>query len=129
MSVGRSEAFITKGFSDWKDGTIAFKNHEVSSYHKEALHIIVVIPSSCPDVGAMLSRQYADEMRNNCKCFLKIMAPTQYLAWQGIALWGDGNDTDTNFIQLLKLQAGDNQKLVSWLSQKTNNYTSHESQN
>ena len=101
MTVGQSDAaFITKGFSNWKDGTIAFKNHEVSSCHKEALQVIVVIPSSCPDVGAMLSRHYSDEMRNNRKFFLKIMATTQYmyLAWQGIALRGDGNDTDSNFI-------------------------------
>ena len=100
-----------------------------SSCHKEALQVIVVIPSSCPDVGTMLSRQYADEIRNNRKCFLKVMAAAQYLARQGIALRGDGDDSDSNFIQLLKMQADDNQKLASWLSQKTNKYTSHESQN
>ena len=78
MTLGRGDAaFITKGFTNWKDGTIAFKNHEGSSCHKEAMQMIVVLPATCPDVGAMLSKQYADAMRNNRRCFLKILSVAQ----------------------------------------------------
>ncbi len=130
MTVGRGDAaFITKGFSNWKDGTIAFKKHEASSCHRQALQVTVVIPLSCPDVGAILSRQYAVETKNNRRCFLKVLAVDRYLARQGIAFRGDGDDSDYNFIQLLKLQASQDQILVNWLSQKTNKYTSHDSQN
>ena len=78
-----------------------FQNHEASSCYNKALQVIVVSPSSCPDAGTMLSRQYADEIRNNRKCFLKVMAAAQYLARQGIALRGDGDNSDSIFIQLL----------------------------
>ena len=47
-------AFTVKGFSNWKDGTIGIKKHEVSGSHKGALQVMVVIPSTCRDVGDML---------------------------------------------------------------------------
>ena len=39
-------AFTVKGFSNWKDGTIGIKKHEVSGSHKGALQVMVVIPST-----------------------------------------------------------------------------------
>ena len=41
---------LLKGFSNWKDGTIGIKKHEVSGSHKGALQVMVVMPSTCHDV-------------------------------------------------------------------------------
>ena len=41
-----------------------------------------------------------------------------------MALYGD-NDTDSNFVQLLKLSARDDPALAEWLKKKTNKYVSH----
>ena len=54
-------AFVTHGFHNWKDATIAFRNHEQSACHAEAVETMVIIPSTVPDVGEMLSQQYASE--------------------------------------------------------------------
>ena len=47
-----------------------------------------------------------------------------FLARQRIALRGDGNKDDSNFIQLLKLRANDDSRILDYLSRKTNKYTS-----
>ena len=44
---------------------MAFKSHESSSCHKEAMQMIVELPKTCPDVGEMLSREHATEKGQN----------------------------------------------------------------
>ena len=61
--------------------------------------------------------------------FLKIISSIRFLSRQGMALRGDRNDEDSNFLQLLQLKAEDDPGLLEWLKQKTNKYTSHEMQN
>ena len=54
---------------------------------------------------------------------------TRFLARQGIALRGDGNENDSNFIQLLKLRGLDDPRVEAWLQRKTNKHISHDIQN
>ena len=54
---------MSKGFSNWKDGTVGFKNHEASACHKEAMQMVVVLPNCYPDIDEMLSREYVDKKR------------------------------------------------------------------
>lgn len=61
--------------------------------------------------------------------FLKILLSVRYLAWQGLALRGDGDKQDGNFLQLLKLKGEDDPMMIDWLKQKANKYTSHQNQN
>ena len=61
--------------------------------------------------------------------FLKILLSVRYLAWQGLALRGDGDKQDGNFLQLLKLKGEDDSMMIDWLKQKANKYTSHQNQN
>ena len=90
-------SFVKRGFSYWKDATIAFKKHESSDCHKEAVHVSIVLPEACPDVGEMLSSQHAQQKKQNRDCLLKIVSNLKVLARQGIALRGDGGDADSNF--------------------------------
>ena len=54
-------AFVTHGFHNWKNATIAFRNHKQSACHAEAVETMVTIPSTVPDVGEILSQQHASE--------------------------------------------------------------------
>ena len=55
---------------------------------------------------------------------LKIM---RFLAHQGLPLRGHNDDTESNFIQLLRLHNAD-VNVDRWLSKKSNKYTSHDIQ-
>ncbi|KAL5517004.1 hypothetical protein EMCRGX_G002468 [Ephydatia muelleri] len=50
-------------------------------------------------------------------------------ARQGIPIRGDGDDSESNFIQLLKLSGQGDAKMDEWLKKKTDKYTSHDIQN
>ena len=55
MQLNRGDvAFTSKGFSNWKDVTIGFKNHEASASHKEAVQV-TLLPTTHSDIGEMLS--------------------------------------------------------------------------
>ena len=105
-----------KGFSNWKDSTIGIKKHEVSVSHKGALQVMVVIPLTCRDVGDMLVKQHKQENKDNRQFLLKILSNLQFLARQGLPFHGDGEEIDSNFIQLLKLRGLDDARIYSWLS-------------
>ena len=122
-------SFVSKGFSTWKKATVAFKSHESSSCHREAMQMIVELPKTCPDVGDMLSREHATEKGQNRECLLKIISNLKFLARQGLPVRGDGDETDSNFIQLLKLRGQDDPLLECWLSRKSSKYVSHDMQN
>ena len=80
MTIKRADpSFVQRGFSYWKDATIAFKKHESSDCHKEA-----VDRSACPDVGEMLSSQHSQQKNENRECLLKILSNLKFLARQGI---------------------------------------------
>ena len=68
-------------------------------------------------------------MNENRKCLIKILETLQFLDRQGLALRGDENDENSNFMQLLKLGNKDFVKLNQWLEKKTDKYTSHDIQN
>ena len=59
--------------------------------------------------------------------FLKLLSNARFLARQGLAFRGDGEVS--NFIRLLYLRAADDAKLLDWMKQKTNKYTSGDMQN
>ena len=52
MAAKRADlSYTQKGFTYWKDATIAFKKHASSDCHKEAVEVSTVLPRSCPGVG------------------------------------------------------------------------------
>ena len=67
-------------------------------------------------------------MENNRKILLKVLSCIQFLARQGLPL-GGGDESDGNFLQLLKFQGQDDDVMHEWLQRKCNKYTSHEIQN
>ena len=43
---------------------------------------------------------HSKEKRDNRECLLKILSSVRLLARQGLALRGDGDESDSNYIQL-----------------------------
>jgi len=65
------------------------------------LQVIIVLPTTYPVIDDMMSKQHADSKKLNRECLLKILSNLQFLARQGMAIRGDGDEADSNFIQLL----------------------------
>ena len=116
MEIKRGDpAFTSTGFSNWKDGTISLRKHKDSACHKEVLQMVVVLPASCADIGEMLSKEHADQKRDNRRCLLKVLSNIRFLARQGIALCVDGDEKDSIFIKLLKLRGLADPRVEPWL--------------
>ena len=73
------------------------------------------LPTTCPDIGNMMSTQHADSKKLNRECLLKILSNLQFLARQGIPIRGDGDEADSNFIQLLKVRGRDDPRIETWM--------------
>lgn len=125
----RDPAFITKGFTYWKEATSAFKKHQLTDCHREATQVVIFQPKEIRPIDEMLNEQHKAEKAVNRRMFLRILHNLRFLARQGLPLRGCEGDTDSNFLQLLCLQQVDFPEIMPWLSRKTNKYTSHDIQN
>lgn len=83
MSVRNAEdAFISRGFSNWKLATSVFRQHEVTKCHKEAVERIVTLPETTSDIGEMLSKAHAQEKGENRQVLLKILSNLRFRYFQ-----------------------------------------------
>ena len=122
-------AFTKTGFTYWKEATTAFEKHRLSASHREAVESLVLLPTTLQgEVSDLLNNECRKEKQFNREMFMKILENTRFLARQGIALRGDNNETESNFIQLLHLRCVGSD-IQTWLRKKSNKYTSHGIQN
>ena len=129
-STKRDAAFISRGFTFWKEATTAFAKHQASDCHREASEALILLPRQIQgDVGELLSQEHKEEKATNRKMFLKILQNIRFLSRQGLPLRGGDADGDSNFIQLLHLRGIDCPEIEAWMKKKTNKYTSHDIQN
>ena len=129
-STRRDPAFLSKGFTYWKEATTAFKKHQASQCHKEANEAINLLPKQVHDIGELLSQKHSDQKVENREVFIRILQNLRFLARQGLALRGThGDEVQSNFMQLFNLQGEDCPLIKPWISKKTNNYLSHHIQN
>lgn len=124
----KEQAFLLKGFCNWKDATDCFRRHEQSKCHKDALQVMVVLPNSVRDIGETLSTAHARNKAENRKVLMKILQNIKFLGRQAIALRGH-EDSESNFFQLLKLRECDNPEISQWLKRKGDKYLSPDVQN
>ena len=111
-------AFVKKGFSNWKDATGKFGIHTASKCHKEAVLKLVTLPSTTKDVGESLSAAHQQEKLQRRQNFLKVPSTIRYLVRQGLPLRGHGDESDSNFLQLMKLQSEDDKTITTWLKKR-----------
>ena len=106
---------MSTGYTNWKNATAMFKKHEVSGCHREAVDVVIAIPSTTRDIGEQLSLQHAKEKESNRTVFMKILIGIRYLARQGLPLRGAGDDSNGNFVQLLNLMSESSLMMKDWL--------------
>ena len=85
---------------------------------------MVTVPRSMGDVQEMLSAQCGNDKLERRQHMMKILQNLVFLARQGLPLRGDGNEDDSNYIQVLKLRTIDDPRVLQWLCKKTDKYTS-----
>ena len=103
-SMRLDPAFVSKGFTYWKEATTAFKKHQASDCHREATEALVILPVQVGDVGELLSQEHQKEKATNRRMLLKILQSIRFLARQGLPLRSGGGDSESNLMQLLQLQ-------------------------
>ena len=126
------EAFVLRGYCNWKDASGdrgGLASHESSSVHKRAVEMIETLPRTTGDIGEQLSSAYTEEKLRNRAYLLKVFQTIQFLARQGLALRGDQNDSESNFLQLMKLRGVDDDNIMKHLEQHSDKYTCHQVQN
>ena len=85
VSTKRDDAYIARGYKNWKQGTTGFKSHEASECRREAIEVIE-LPRKCADIGEKLSAYHSEEKSKNRQIFLTILRNIRFLARQGLAL-------------------------------------------
>ena len=90
---------------------------------------IVTLPKTTADIGETLSNAVRQEKYERRQVLLRIISNIRFLARQGLPLRGDGDESDSNFMQLFLLRGEDNPTIVEWLKRRSDRYTSPEIQN
>ena len=105
------EAFVLRGYCNWKDvsgekeGWLVM--NQVQCIKGLLIEVIKMLPRTMCDIGEQLSSAHTEEKLQNRAYLLKVFQTIQFLARQSLALWGDQNDSESNFIQLMKLHGAD----------------------
>ena len=73
-------AFISKGFNNWKDASVKFKEHESSNCHKDSLVVTVDLPSSVKDIAETLQSGLTKQKMENRQMLLKFYQI--YVPWR-----------------------------------------------
>jgi hypothetical protein len=126
------DKFTRIGFTNWKKALTKFEKHQNSVCHRDALDMVV---RERQNVGEMLVKGYAEERAENRRMLQIILSSIRYLGRQGLALRGrykaedDVLECDSNFIQLLKMRAEDNPRLLNWMEKSQAKFTSPSIQN
>ena len=55
------EMFTSTGFSNWKKAIEKFEKHQSSKSHREAIDLVIKIPSATKNVGEMLNKSHAEQ--------------------------------------------------------------------
>ena len=76
----KDSAFISTGFSNWKDATVSFAHCTDSATHKAAVELVITLPKTTGDVGELLSSAHAAEKESSCKCLATIAQCIRFLA-------------------------------------------------
>ena len=61
------QAFISRGFQNWKDTTRLFCRHEKSACHSEAVEKIITLPRTTRHVGELLSIKVSEDRKRRAK--------------------------------------------------------------
>ena len=110
----KNEAFVSKGFRNWKKALEKFKEHEISDCHRTA-NDEISIQKQGHDIAESLVSDHEKQKESNRLVFLNILRNIKYLARQNIPLRGH-DEEQSNFIQIFKRTAETDSTLMSFFS-------------
>ena len=113
--------FISRGYTNWKDGLTRFRDHCNSHCHRDATIVTVDLPSTTKDIAEQLNNAVANQKQERRELLLKPLSNVRYLGRQAIPLRGHDNDENSNFMQLFKLRSEEDPRIVEWLNKKQTN--------
>ncbi len=87
-----------------KDACVKFPNHESSRCHKDAVLKTITLPATTKDIGENLSSQLAKDRLERRQFLKKLLSNVRFLARQALPLRGGGDESNSNYMQLLKLR-------------------------
>ena len=125
LSTKADDAFLSKGFCNWKKAIDRFKGHEKSAVHLHAASQLA--QRRLAPIEAQLSQQKAAEQQKCRIALMKLLSSVRYLLRQGLALRGHSSHAG-NYAELVKLRCDDSNELRAFVN-KITNYMSPEPQN
>ena len=127
LSTKSDNAFINRGFCNWKHAINKFQAHEQSSVHAHAVNQIA--QRKAPPIESQLSSLKQKEQCSRRNALVKLFTSMRFLARQGLAFRGHEMQSG-NYAELLKLRSGDNSELQAFLAKASvTKFISPESQN
>ena len=93
-SNNAGEAFLTRGYNNWKAATDAFRKHDC---HAQSVEKLYNLPSTTKDIGETHTTLRAQEKLQNRQCLLKVYSALRFLSRQCCAIRGDADENDSNF--------------------------------
>ena len=113
------EAFITRGYRNWRHATENFGMHEESDCHKDYVNQLSAPESVCYADESFHETPICEKARNR-QMFLTILRNIQFLSCQGLAFRGSNNEG--NFEQLMRLSTKLDPRITSWMEKKREKY-------
>lgn len=123
----KDEAFVSKGFKNWRKLIEKCNSHVNSTSHKLAVKNMVTHITD-HNINMQLNVQLKNEQEESQMVLIKLITSLRYLAQQGLAIRGKNHDNG-NFANLLALRSDDDVLLKTWLKKSRLKYTSAEIQN
>lgn len=117
-------AFVKKGFSNWKKALERFKMHENCNMHRQAVQSLLSAVSEI-NVFSMVNSQSAQAKKDARHCLIKIFETVRFLGIQCLPIRGH-SESNSNFVQLLHLRSTDCPILKAWLDRPKYKWISHE---
>ena len=121
MTKKVEDAFISKGFNNWKKARERFGRHQTGECHREA-HI-KLRNLYAPSVAAQLVSQAQSAQAENQVMLLRQLSSLKFLLRRGMAIRGH-KEGDGNLVQLMLLRSEDVPGLKKWLEK--HQYMSHQ---
>lgn len=121
------ETWVQTGFSYWKHAADRLRKHSVSSLHFKCTEALK--NHKTVNVVQQLSTATLKQMMDHRTALKKIFSTLRILGRQGLAIRGDANDEDSNFMTILRARAEDVSELESWLKRTNNKWLHHTIQN
>ena len=121
MTKKVEDAFISKGFNNWKKAREKFGRHQIGECHREAQMKLTNLHA--PSLAAQLVSQAQSAQAENQVMLLRQLSSLKFLLCQCMAIRGH-KEGDGNLVQLMLLRSEDVPGLNKWLEK--HQYVSHQ---